>query len=136
MFAANKDAVLYVGGSKDAFYANFQIPVTTIVSLKASLRCCTFANSFSRNSGLLRLEPRLFRYEQSIHNYTVFFQSLLAPCIQDFGMIRAPFYTCGMSTSPEDAHYPQRSAVASVTRSLVIDLRSCTILPTSGHSWR
>ena len=56
LFAANKDAVLYVGGSKDAFYANFQIPVTTIVSLKASLRCCTFANSFSRNSGLLPLE--------------------------------------------------------------------------------
>ena len=56
LFAGEKDAVLYVGASMAAFQAKFPgTPVTPIVSLKASLRRCAFANSFPRNSGSLKL---------------------------------------------------------------------------------
>ena len=57
LFAGVKDFVLYVGGSKGAFEKQYpKNPVATVVSLKASLRCCAFANSSVRNSSLFRLE--------------------------------------------------------------------------------
>ena len=77
---------LFVAGDKDAFLAKFPIgPIITIVSLKASLRRCVFANSFPRNSSSFRLE--LFRTtdfsamdNRFIVMLPVFFQSILAPC--------------------------------------------------------
>ena len=77
--------VLYVGGSKDAFSDKYhKSPVTTIVSPKASLRRCAFANSFLRNSSSFRLE--LLRTGLSatdnrpIITCSVFLRSVLAPC--------------------------------------------------------
>src|ERR1700753_3800716 len=68
--------ILYISGSKDAFHARYHAsPVTTIVSPKASLCCCVFANSFPRNSSLFRLKFfeqltfQRFSHGRSIDNY-------------------------------------------------------------------